>query len=59
MTIDVLPGFLTLRLGETSISLRDAILRPPFGRTLPIQQTCSPFAGSPEVDDFRHLNERQ
>jgi hypothetical protein len=59
MTFDVLPGFLTLRLGEKSFSLRDAILRPTLGRTLPIQQTCSPLSGSPEVDDFRHVNERR
>jgi hypothetical protein len=55
VTVDVLPGFLTLRLDEKSLSLRDAILRPTLGRTLPIQQTCSPLAGSPEVDDFRHV----
>jgi hypothetical protein len=59
MTVNVLPGFLALRLGEKSVSLWDAILRPTLGRTLPIQQTCSPLAGSPQVDDFRHLNERQ
>jgi hypothetical protein len=58
VTVDVLPGFFALRLGEMSVSLWDAILRPPFGRTLPIQQTRSPLAGSPQVDDFRHLNER-
>jgi hypothetical protein len=57
--VDVLPGFLTLRLDEEPFRLGDAELRPTLSRPLPILQTCGPLTGSPKVDDFRHVNERR
>ncbi len=58
MTIDVTPGFLTLRFDEKPLRLGPSKLGPAFRRPLLLLQTCGAFPGQPKVSDFRHVNER-
>jgi hypothetical protein len=59
VTVDLTPGFLTLRLDDKPLSLGPTELRPAFYRPLLLLQSCGTLPGSPEVDNFRHLNERR
>jgi hypothetical protein len=59
VTVDLTPGFLTLRLDEEPLSLGPTKLRPAFRRPLLLLQTCGAFPGKPKVDDFRHANEKR
>jgi len=58
VTVNVTPGFLTLRLDEKPLHLRPSELCPAFRRPLLLLQTCGAFPSQPKVDDFRHVNER-
>jgi hypothetical protein len=59
VTVDVTPGFLTLRLDEQPFRLGPTEFRPAFCRPLLLLQTCGAFPSQPKVDDFRHVNERR
>jgi hypothetical protein len=59
VTFEFTPSFFTLRLDDEPFRLRDSKLCPTLGRALPILQTCGSLSGDPEVDDFRHVNERR
>jgi hypothetical protein len=59
VTVDPTPGFLTPRLDEKPLSLGPTELRPAFYRPLLLLQSCGTLPSSPEVDNFRHLNERR
>jgi hypothetical protein len=57
VTVDLALGFLTPRPDEKPLSLGPAKLRPAFCRPLLLLQSRGTLPGSPEVDDFRHVNE--
>jgi hypothetical protein len=59
VTVDLTPGFLTPRLDEKLLSLGPTELCPAFCRPLLLLQSCSTLPSSPEVDQFRHVNERR
>jgi len=59
VTVDLTPGFLTPRLDEKPLSLGTSELGPAFCRPLLLLQSCGTLPGSPQVDHFRHLNERR
>jgi hypothetical protein len=56
VTFDVPLGLFAPRLGEKALNLGYPELRPTLGRALLILQSYGPFAGDPQVDNFRHLN---
>ncbi len=59
MTVDLTPGFLTLRFDEKPLGLGPTELRPAFRRPLLVLQTSGALPGSPKVENFRHVNERR
>lgn len=58
MTVDLTPGFLTPRLDEKPLRLGRSELGPTLHRTLLLLQSHGTLSGRPQVDDFRHLNDR-
>ena len=59
MTVDLTPGFLTLRFDEKPLRLGPSELGPAFRRPLLLLQSGGALAGQPKVDNFRHVNERR
>jgi len=59
VTVDLTLGFLTQRPGEKPLSLGPTELRPALCCPLLLLQSCGTLPGSPEIDDFRHVNERR
>jgi hypothetical protein len=59
VTVDLTPGFLTPRFDEQAFSLGPSELRPAFCRPLLLLQSSGTLPGNPEVDNFRHANERR
>jgi hypothetical protein len=58
VVVDLAPGLLPPRFDEQLLSLGTSELCPALGRTLLILQSCGSLPGGPEVDYFRHLNDR-